>query len=89
MKSEEHQRPYFNETKWLTVQEVARYMRVCERTVRSLIASGKLKSKKRGTRPTGGKILIHRNWVDKFIIGGGGRLTTKQKTELQVLKNEQ
>jgi excisionase family DNA binding protein len=89
MNSEEHQRPFHKESKWLTVQEVARYMRVCERTVRSLIGSGKLKSKKRGTRPTGGKILIHRNWVDRFIIGGGNHLTTNQKTELKELHNEQ
>ncbi len=69
---------------WMSVSECASYMRISERQFRKFLSEGKIKYKRIGCS-TNGRILIHRTWVDAFIMGFGTRLTPFQKSQLEKL----
>jgi len=67
---------------WMTIKESACYLKVTPRTIKSHIASGKLKhTKVRGVN------RIHKTWLDVFIISGGtGKPTKPQRRDFDNLK---
>jgi excisionase family DNA binding protein len=56
-----------NDSPWLSISEAAAYMRVSERKLQRVIASGGLRSTTLGRRR-----LLHRDDLDAFIESDGG-----------------
>ncbi len=53
---------------WYTLLEAVDYTRLSSSLLRMAIAEGKLKT----TRSNGksGKIILHKTWLDQFLLGG-------------------
>ena len=68
-------------TPWLTLKQTAKYLNLSDRTVKKHIASGRLQRRK-----VGRKNLIHKSWIERFILSNGGhKLSKMDKEELQRL----
>lgn len=61
------------EDPWLTVDEATTHSRHGRRTIERALADGTLRS----ARPTGGKHLIRRSWIDAWILGEPRTSTTE------------
>ncbi len=59
-----------NSQEWFTLLESVEYTRLSASLLRVAIAEGKLKS----TRSNGnsGKLILHKTWLDQFLLGGAG-----------------
>ena len=67
--------------------EAADYLRLSVSTVRRLCESGKLQYKRLSPDKMRSKILIHINWLDKYIMfNSTGRLNSIQRSEMQTLR---
>jgi hypothetical protein len=55
---------------WYTLLEAVEYTRLSSSLLRMAIAEGKLKT----TRSNGksGKLILHKTWLDQFLLGGAG-----------------
>ena len=68
-------------TPWFTLKQTAKYLNLSDRTIKKHIASGRLER-----RLVGRKNLIHKEWIERFVLSNGGiRLTKRDKEELQRL----
>jgi excisionase family DNA binding protein len=72
---------------WKSVSESASYMKISVRQMRTFIADGKIRFERIGDSKNS-RILIHRKYLDSFILGYGKRLTHFQKTQLENLKSK-
>ena len=72
---------YQENTPWFTLKQTAKYLNLSDRTIKKHIASGRLER-----RLVGRKNLIHKKWIERFVLSNGGkRLTKRDKEELQRL----
>ena len=70
-----------NQTPWFTLKQTAKYLNLSDRTIKKYISSGRLER-----RLVGRKNLIHKEWIERFVLSNGGkRLTKRDKEELQRL----
>ena len=70
-----------NKTPWFTLKQTAKYLNLSDRTIKKYISSGRLER-----RLVGRKNLIHKEWIERFVLSNGGkRLTKRDKEELQRL----
>ena len=68
-------------TPWFTLKQTAKYLNLSDRMIKKHIASGRLER-----RLVGRKNLIHKEWIERFVLSNGGlRLTKRDKEELQRL----
>ena len=66
---------------WFTLKQTAKYLNLSDRTIKKHISSGRLER-----RLVGRKNLIHKEWIERFVLSNGGlRLTKRDKEELQRL----
>ena len=66
---------------WFTLKQTAKYLNLSDRTIKKYISSGRLER-----RLVGRKNLIHKEWIERFVLSNGGkRLTKRDKEELQRL----
>ena len=61
---------------WLTVSELAGYLKVSESYIRKLIARGELPFKRVGTS---GKIVFHRKEVDLYLLNNCQKPTKRDR----------
>jgi excisionase family DNA binding protein len=74
----------FKRSPWLTKQEAASYLRISQKQIDRLIKKGILKCKRVDPTNPRSKILIHRTWCDRMVLGlPNGKLSTIQKSELE------
>jgi len=67
---------------WLSVPELAEYLKVSESYIRKLIARGELPLKRVGTS---GKIVFHRKEVDLFILNNCEKPSKRDMVKFQDL----
>ena len=66
---------------WFTLKQTAKYLNLSDRTIKKHISTGRLER-----RLVGRKNLIHKEWIERFVLSNGGkRLTERDKEELQRL----
>ncbi len=65
---------------WMSAKESAAYIKVSDRTLRSLCKSGELKY----FQPSK-KLLFRKSALDAYVLGFGKRLTPGQRKELEEL----
>ena len=76
-----------NQSPWKTIPEAADYLRVSVSTVRRICENGKLQFKPLSPDKMRSKILIHINWLDKYIMfNSTGRLNSLQRSEIKALR---
>ena len=70
-------------SQWFSMKEAATYARVSKSTLRRAIGNGLLRSRKTSGK---GRIIIHRSWLDAWILGfDSKRLTKPQRQSIRDL----
>jgi len=67
-------------SRWITLREAVEYTGLSDSTLRRLVYDGKLQCSRQS-----GKLLFRASWIDKFLIYGKQRLSSKERRQLQEL----
>ena len=67
-------------SRWITLREAVEYSGLSDSTLRRLVYDGKLRCSRQS-----GKLLFRASWIDKYLIYGKQRLTSRERNELAKL----